>query len=64
VLFHTLRPVAFGPISLNLPVWASFDWHTAGIAALSAWLIIHAKWNVIPVLAIAAAGGWLLSQLP
>ncbi|WDF74623.1 chromate efflux transporter [Novosphingobium sp. KACC 22771] len=60
VLFHDLR-VVWG--SFSLPVLASFDWRAGLIAALSAWAVIGRKWNVIPVLAAAAAGGWLLSQV-
>jgi chromate transporter len=41
----------------------SFDWRAGLIAAVSAWAIIGRKWNVIPVLALAAVSGWLLSQL-
>ncbi|EGD58013.1 chromate transporter [Novosphingobium nitrogenifigens DSM 19370] len=61
VLFHELRPV-WG--SLSLPVLASFDWRSGLIAAGSAWLIIARKWNIMRVLGLAAAGGWLLSLLP
>lgn len=63
VLFHDLRLVALGPVDVSLPVWSSFDWRAGLIAALSAGLVIRAKWNVIPVLAIAGGAGWLLSQL-
>lgn len=64
VLFRELRPVSFGPAHFGLPVWLSLDWHAALIAILSAWAIVARKWNVIPVLAAAALGGWLLSYLP
>lgn len=64
VLFHRLNPTTLGPIHLSLPDLASFDWRAGLIAAVSAWAIISRKWNVIPVLALAAASGWLLSQLP
>ena len=63
VLFHDLRAVAWGPISLGVPVVGSFDWRAGLIAACSAWAIIGRKWNVISVLACAAASGWLLSQI-
>jgi chromate transporter len=64
VLFRELRPVSFGPAHLGLPLWSSLDWHAALITILSAWAIVARKWNVIPVLAAAALGGWLLSYLP
>ncbi|WCT79505.1 chromate efflux transporter [Novosphingobium humi] len=60
VLFHDLRPVWPG---FSLPVPASFDWRAGLIAALSGWAVIGRKWNVIPVLAGAAVGGWLLAQI-
>ncbi len=63
LLFHVTRPVELGPISFNLPQWASFDWRAAGIAIVSAWLIIGRKWNVIHALVLAAASGWVLSQI-
>ena len=62
VLFHDLRHVALGPIGITLPILSSFDGRAAAIAVLSAWLIIRAQWSVIPVLVLAAAGGWLASQ--
>jgi chromate transporter len=63
VLFHRLSPTVLGPIHLSLPDMLSFDWRAGLIAAVSAWAIIGRKWNVIPVLALAAVSGWLLSQL-
>jgi chromate transporter len=61
VLFHDLRPI-WG--SLSLPVLSSFDWRAGLIAAASGWLIITRKWNIMHVLGLAAAGGWLMSFLP
>ena len=61
LLFHTLRPVAMGAASISLPVWASLDWRAAGIAAMSAWLIIRRKWAIISALALAAGSGLALS---
>ena len=63
LLFRVVQPVRLGAISLNLPLWASFDWRAAAIATVSAWLIIGRQWNVIHALALAAAGGWLLAQI-
>lgn len=64
VLFHHLRPVTLGPISFGLPELSSFDWRAALIALASGWLIIARKWNVMRVLGLAAAAGWLLTILP
>ncbi|MDE1918734.1 MAG: chromate efflux transporter [Sphingomonadales bacterium] len=63
VLFHRLSLAALGPIHLSLPDLFSFDWRAGLIAAASTWAIIGRTWNVICVLALAAASGWLLSQL-
>jgi chromate transporter len=64
VLFHHLDPTTLGPIHLSLPDLASFDWRAGLIAAASAWAIISRKWNVIPVLVLAAASGWLSLNCP
>ena len=63
VLFHTLRPVPLGFGAMPLPVLASFDWRAGVIAALAGWAIIGARKPIIPVLAGAAAAGWLLHAL-
>ena len=63
LLFRTVRPVMLGAAHLNLPEWSSFDWRAALIAAMSAWLIMGRKWQVIHALALAAAAGWLLSLI-
>lgn len=64
VLFHALRPVALGPIALNLPVLASFDWRAGLIAAASGWALIAARKPIIPVLVLAAVSGCLLTLIP
>ncbi|HZU64057.1 MAG TPA: chromate efflux transporter [Novosphingobium sp.] len=64
VLFRQLRPVALGPAHITLPVAASFDWRAGLIALAAAWLVLRGRWGLIPVLAMAAAAGWLLAALP
>lgn len=63
VLFAETGVAHLGPLRLNLPVLASFDWRAAVLAALSAILIFRFDWNVIRVLGVAAAGGLLLAQI-
>lgn len=64
VLFRVLHPVTFGPVALNLPVLASFDWRTGLIAVASGWAIIAARKPIIPVLVLAAISGCLLTLIP
>jgi chromate transporter len=63
VLFARVDTFEAGPLRLFAPQWASFDWRAALLAALAAVLIFRLRWNVIAVLAIAALGGLVLSQL-
>ncbi|WP_343617268.1 chromate efflux transporter [Novosphingobium sp.] len=64
VLFRALHPVTFGPVALNLPVLASFDWRAGLIAIASGWAIIAARKPIIPVLILAAISGCLLILIP
>jgi chromate transporter len=61
VIFARVETVKAGPAQLLVPVWQSFDWRAALLAAFAAVLILRLKWNVIRVLALAAAGGLILS---
>lgn len=63
VLFRQLHPVTLGPISFGLPELSSFDAQAGAIALAAGWLIIGRKWNVMCVLALAAAAGWLLGAV-
>lgn len=60
VLFAAVTNAQIGPIQLNMPVWSSFDWRAALLAAMAAMLLFNLKWNIIRVLAAAAAGGLIL----
>lgn len=60
VLFSAVASAEVGPLRLNIPVWSSFDWRAAVLAALAAALLFRLKWNIIRVLAAAAAGGLIL----
>lgn len=60
VLFAAVTNVQIGPMQLNMPVWSSFDWRAALLAAMAAMLLFKLKLNIIRVLAAAAAGGLIL----
>lgn len=55
---HVLFP-AFDP---SVPGWG-FDWRAGLLAVVAAMLVFGAKWGVIRVLAVSAAGGLLLSAI-
>jgi len=63
VLFREGQKVTLGPLRIDLPQLTSFDWRAGVLAGLAALLIFRAKWGVIRVLAVSAAGGLVLSQL-
>ncbi|OYW47669.1 MAG: chromate transporter [Novosphingobium sp. 28-62-57] len=60
VLFSAVIATQIGPMHLNIPVWTSFDWRAAMLAAMAAMLLFKVKWSIIGVLAAAAAGGLIL----
>lgn len=61
VLFARVGEARFGPLSLSWPDFASFDWRAALLAALAFALAFGAKWSVLRLLAVCAAGGLALS---
>lgn len=63
VLYGKVAESHIGPLRLYLPDWASFDWRAALLAAVSAVLIFRLKLNVISVLCVAAASGFLLARV-
>ena len=42
------------------PEWTSFEWRAALLAAIACLLVFAAKWSVVRVLGVAAAGGLIL----
>lgn len=60
VLFAAVANPQIGPLHFSIPVWSSFDWRAAVLAAMAAVLLFKLKWNIIRVLAAAAAGGLVL----
>lgn len=63
VLFARVGKVSLGPLHLSWPDLASFDWRAGVLAALAFVLAFGAKWGVLRLLALCAAGGLVLSQL-
>ena len=61
VLFAQVGEVEVGPLRLDWPVWASFDWRAGLLAALAAMLAFRLRWSVLRILAACAAGGIVLS---
>lgn len=60
VLFARVGEVAAGPLRLSWPDLASFDWRAGLLALLAAALAFGAKWSVLRLLALCAAGGLVL----
>ena len=63
LLFGQSAPLSWGPLSLPVPVLASFNWRAALLTTLAAVLIFRFNWSVIKTLPLAALGGLLLSSL-
>ncbi|QDH33103.1 chromate efflux transporter [Porphyrobacter sp. YT40] len=61
VLFERVEEVAAGPIRFDWPDLASFDWRAGVLAVLALVLAFGAKWGVLRILALCAAGGLALS---
>jgi chromate transporter len=60
VAFGKVGLTELGPLKLYVPDVATLDPKIVILAAISAFLLLWRHWNVIAVLAVAAAGGWLL----
>lgn len=60
VLFASVAIVTTGPLRLNLPVWATFDWRAGVLAAGSAVLLFGLRWSIIRVLTAVALCGLAL----
>ncbi len=61
VFFGKVTPSAFGPLKLWLPELATLDLKIVILAVISGFLLLWQHWNIIAVLAVAAAGGLLLT---
>ena len=63
VLFSQVGDVAFGSLSITLPVLSSIRLWSAALSILAVILIFKAKLNVLAVLAICAASGVLIDWM-
>jgi chromate transporter len=63
VLFARVGEIEAGPLTLSWPELASFDWRAGLLAALAFALAFGAKWGVLRLLAVCAAGGLALSLI-
>jgi chromate transporter len=61
VFFGKVTPTVLGPLKLWVPDLATLDLKIVVLAAISGILLLWQHWNIIAVLAVAAAGGWLLT---
>ena len=60
VLFARVSTLQTGPLRLQVPDWASFDWRAAVIAGVCALLVFALRWSVVRTLLAAAAMGLAL----
>jgi chromate transporter len=63
VLFARVTPIEAGPLRLQWPDLASFDWRAGVIAVAALVMIFRLKWGIIPTLAVTAGMGLLLGAL-
>ena len=63
VLFARVSMVHTGPLRLQVPELATFDWRAGAIAVVAAVLIFALKWSIVRTLLIAAACGLGLTFL-
>jgi chromate transporter len=63
VLFARVTEGSFGPLRLYQPDWTTFDWRAAILAAVAGLLVFGARWSVVQVLGVAAAGGLILGAI-
>jgi chromate transporter len=61
VLFARVGEARVGLFSLSWPDLTSFDWRAGVLALLAFVLAFGAKWSVLRLLAVCAAGGFVLS---
>lgn len=57
LLFKRVSNVTTGPLTIQIPEWASFDWRAGIIAAIAALLLFRFRWSVIQVLGLSALLG-------
>jgi chromate transporter len=63
VLFARVTVADMGPMRLNLPDWATFDWRAGVLSALAAVILFALKWSIFRMLAVLAGAGLALVSL-
>ncbi len=63
VFFGEVNRNTFGPLTLWVPDWSSFDWRVLVIAILCGFLLLRLHIGLIKVLVVAAALGVILSAI-
>jgi chromate transporter len=64
VFFGEVSTVQWGPLYLLNPSLGTLDWRALCLALVAAILLLRLKWGLLPVLALSAAAGAILSLLP
>jgi len=57
VLFARVTIAVVGPMQLNLPDWATFDWRAGVLSVLAAVILFALKWSIFRMLAVLAVAG-------
>lgn len=63
VLFALVTVADMGPIELNMPDWATFDWRAGVLSALAVVILFALKWSIFRMLAVLAIAGLALGSL-
>jgi len=63
VLFARVTIADVGPMQLNLPDWATFDWRAGVLSVLAAVILFALKWSIFRMLAVLAVAGLALGSL-
>lgn len=63
VLFARVTIAVVGPMQLNLPDWATFDWREGVLSVLAAVILFALKWSIFRMLAVLAVAGLALGSL-
>ena len=63
VRFARATIAVVGPMQLNLPDWATFDWRAGVLSVLAAVILFALKWSIFRMLAVLAVAGLALGSL-
>ncbi len=63
VFFTEVAARDYGPLVIWLPEFASLDWRVIALTLVSALLMFRLHWSISRVLAVASAGGLLLTTI-